>query len=141
MIERAYTKADAERVADLHRLCGFEYELPDLEAPSFLIQRVIEDEGQIAMAGLVRMTAEVYLLADTRWRTPMWRYQAMQRLEKSLEGQTSALRLTDENGNAPRQLEDVFCWMPPEIERSFGKRLSRMGWQRQLWAAFSRRVI
>jgi hypothetical protein len=37
-------------------------------------------------------------------------------------------------------LDDAQAFLPPRIARAFGRRLERLGWLRDPWPCFSRRV-
>lgn len=143
MIERPMIPEDVTSVTELHRACGLEYELPDLNCRSMLVKHVIEDEGKVPMAALVRMTAEMYLLVDAKWRSPAWRSQAFSRLEHGVEERLSHLYLqsTAHPFESARHVEDECCWMPPVLEKSFGRRLMRYGWLKNEWPTYSRRRV
>ncbi len=90
---REYTAADIDELRRLHAAQGFGYPLPDLDSPLFVSKLVLEDDAEdisaaafgrmsdagtcadtrsspekpkIAMAVLLRLTAEAYLLHDPR---------------------------------------------------------------------------
>ena len=81
------------------------------------------------MAILQRLTAETYLLHDPAAGTPRQRWQNFLALHDA------ALR-----DAAARGLDDAQAFLPPQIARSFGRRLARLGWTRDPWPCFSRRV-
>ena len=111
----------------MHAAQGFAYDFPDLANPLFLSKLVLEDDtGRAVMASLVRLTSEAYLLADPQTSKPRERWQWLLALHEV--ARQDALR---------RGLDDVHCWLPPEIARSFGRRLLRLGWRRPLWTCFA----
>jgi hypothetical protein len=114
----------------MHAAQGFAYDLPDLANPLFLSKLVVEDDaGRLAMASLVRLTSEVYLLADPRAGTPRERWHLLLALHAAAERDARA-----------RGLDDAHCWLPPQVARSFGRRLLRLGWRRPLWTCFAREL-
>ncbi|MGD0909488.1 MAG: hypothetical protein ABSA96_18050 [Candidatus Acidiferrales bacterium] len=85
--------------------------------------------SRVTMAILQRLTAETYLLHDPGAGTPRQRWQRFLALH-------DAARLHA----AARGLDDVQAFLPPRIARAFGRRLARLGWTRDPWPCFSRRV-
>jgi hypothetical protein len=144
----------------MHAAQGFGYPLPDLESPLFLSKLVLEDDGEervrdllgvrqnmdsgreqvdanspragssrVTMAILQRLTAETYLLHDPAAGTPRCRWKCFLTLHEAARG--AALE---------RGLDDVQAFLPPPIARAFGRRLARLGWTRDPWPCFSRRI-
>jgi hypothetical protein len=133
---REYTSADLVELRRLHAAQGFGYPLPDLDSPMFVSKLVLEEEessgarpGRIAMAVLLRLTAEAYLLHDREAGTPRSRWQNFLALHQAA-GRSAAAR----------GLDDVQAFLPPRVARAFGRRLSRLGWTRDPWTCFSARV-
>ena len=99
--------------------------------------RVCDDSGtgargekpKIAMAVLLRLTAEAYLLHDPAAGTPRGRWQNF-----------LALHDAARRSAASRGLDDVQAFLPSRVARAFGRRLSRLGWTRDPWDCFSQRV-
>ena len=85
--------------------------------------------SRIAMAVLLRLTAETYLLHDPTAGTPSLRWQRF-----------LALHEVARNSAAARGLDDVQAFLPPRVARAFGRRLTRLGWTQDPWPCFSRRV-
>jgi hypothetical protein len=85
--------------------------------------------SRVIMAVLQRLTAETYLLHDPGAGTPRQRWQNFLALHDA------ALR-----DAAARGLDDAQAFLPPQIARSFGRRLARLGWMRDPWPCFSRHV-
>ncbi len=144
----------------MHTAQGFGYPFPDLESPLFLSKLVLEDDGEdsvqalstvrqdipsgreeedgsspredrsrVTMAALLRLTAETYLLHDPGVGTPRRRWESFLALHDA--GRSAAFA---------RGLDDVQAFLPPPIARAFGRRLSRLGWTRDPWPCFSRRL-
>jgi hypothetical protein len=153
---REYTVADFDELRRLHATQGFGYPLPDLDSPLFVSKLVLEDDAEdnsaiasgstratgtcaetlgraekpkIAMAVLLRLTAEGYLLHDPAAGTPRLRWQNFLALHDAARASAGA-----------RGLDDVQAFLPPRVARAFGRRLSRLGWTRDPWDCFSQRL-
>ena len=84
---------------------------------------------RIAMAVLLRLTTEAYLLHDPAAGTPRLRWQRFLALHEAAR-----------NSAAARGLDDVQAFLPPQVARAFGRRLERLGWVRDPWTCFSQGV-
>ena len=124
---RPYTEADLERLKAIHAAQGFDYELPDLSKPEFIIRAVIENGNGVEAGLFLRKTAEVFLLME-----PTTRRKGIGRL---LIFDREITPLAKQEG-----LSHVDCWVPPKIERDFGKLMLRLGWYKQLWSSYTRKV-
>lgn len=100
--------------------------LPASSAPS---RENEKKPRRIAMAILLRLTAEAYLLHDPAAGTARQRWQHFLCLHEAAR-----------NSAAARGLDDVQAFLPPPVARAFGRRLQRLGWSRDLWPCFSSRV-
>ena len=127
MLVRPYTDADFAALRAMHAAQGFGYPLPDPSDPLFLVRTVVEDEGQARMAALLRLTAETYLLADPADGTPRQRWQWL-----------TALHEATREAAAAQGLADVQAFLPPQVARSFGRRLEKLGWRRDPWHCYAR---
>ncbi len=85
---------------------------------------------RVTMAILQRLTAETYLLQDPASGTPRQRWQRFLALHEAARRDAAA-----------RGLDDAQAFLPPRIARAFGRRLARLGWTRDPWPCFSRRVL
>ena len=146
---REYNPSDLDALRRMHAAQGFGYPLPDLESPLFLSKLVLEDDGEdvdssreaadsnspragsarVTMAVLQRLTAETYLLHDPAAGTPRRRWQSF-----------LALHDAARNAALARGLDDAQAFLPLPIARAFGRRLARLGWTRDPWPCFSRRI-
>jgi len=86
-------------------------------------------QSRIAMAVLLRLTAETYLLHDPAAGTPRLRWQRFLALHEAARSSAAA-----------RGLDDVQAFLPPRVARAFGRRLASLGWTHDPWPCFSRRV-
>jgi hypothetical protein len=86
--------------------------------------------AKIVGAALLRLTAEAYLLLDPRAGTPRERWQWL-----------LGLHAAAERDAWQRGLEDVHAWLPPPIAEKFGKRIHRLGWNRDdSWTPYCRKL-
>jgi hypothetical protein len=165
---REYTSADLVELQRMHAAQNFGYPFPNLDSPLFLSKLVLEEDesgdlpndlptengaregrealhrdslpehatnnetprSRITMAVLLRLTAETYLLHDPAAGTPPLRWQRFLALHEAARHSAAA-----------RGLDDVQAFLPPRVARAFGRRLSRLGWTRDPWACFSRKVM
>ena len=114
---REYTDADFEQIKRLHADSGYRYSLPALSGEEFYSRRVIQGREGIGMAAFMRLTSEVYLISDPQWRNPAWRLEALRQLQNVSVGDARA-----------KGVKEIVGFLPPEIEKKFGHRLTRMGW-------------
>jgi hypothetical protein len=143
VLVRAYEKCDLEDLQRIHAAQGFGYAFPDLSNPLFLTKLVLGGDRQrgsgatgsetgqgIIGAALLRLTAEAYLLLDPQAGTPRERWESLLTVHTATEQEAKR-----------RGLEDVHAWLPPEIARKFGKRLTRLGWIRDdTWTPYCKRL-
>lgn len=122
---------DIPALRALHEQQGFDYPFPDLSQPQFVqILVAVDDEDRPVQALMARETLELYMLGDSGWRTPKWRFATLQKL-----GYAMHLKLL---GMGYR---DVHAWLPPQVERAFGKRLVKsFGWVKSRWSCFAREL-
>jgi hypothetical protein len=122
---------DEPRLREIFAAQHFDYEFPKLDSPEFLATVVIcDDQSRPVMAVAARRTVELFLLADPKWGTPRWRLEALQITHNAMRSKLKQIGV-----------QDAHIWVPPDICKSFGRRLMRMfGWKRQLWPSFSREV-
>ena len=125
-----YQPEDLEALKKMHAAQGFGYPFPDLADPIFLSKLIVEDEaGTPLMASLVRLTSEVYLLVEPNVGTPRERWERLLALHEATR--LDALR---------RGLDDAHAFLPPQVERAFARRLLTLGWIKDPWASYCRRL-
>ena len=127
---REFQPSDLETLRQIHRAQNFKYDFPDLENPNFVVRLVSAgDDGRVQMALLGHRTVEAYLLA-TPSADPRQRYMEFLELHNAACDAGAALGY-----------EDAQAFLPPEIERRFGKRLAQLGWNRYVgaeWKCYGR---
>lgn len=129
---REFKPEDMDALKSLHARSGFKYELPDFADQQFVVRRVADDDGQIVMAGFLRQTTEAFLICDPHWRGPRWRYEALEAIHNDAVEQIRRMGF--------RSIE---AFLPPQIEKRFGKRLLSMGWKHYVeeeWPCYSLEV-
>lgn len=111
----------------MHELSGFPYAFPDLRGSLMESVLVVTDESDIPVAGVAaeRIT-QLYLWMDDEMH-PAAKLRIVRQLHESL---AEVLR--------SRGYGETNCFLPPQVERSFGRRLMRnFGWVKN-WASFAR---
>lgn len=121
---RPYTEADLEEIKTLHKEQGLDYELPTELLPA---SAVIEENGKITHALLLRMTSEAYWLFDPKTQTRRQRLGRMLMLRKEVSFVAKQIGL-----------EDVHAWLPPQMSENkcMNATLLKIGWERMLWQPY-----
>jgi hypothetical protein len=128
MIIREYRDSDLKALRSIHEKSQFNYELLAPNHKDIVVKRVLDQDGPRA-AVFLRRTHEAYLLIDKDWATPFARLSALRAMHNDVHGHAHEAGITE-----------VFFWMPPEIEKSFARRLGKWGWKKQLWHSYSNDV-
>jgi len=133
---RDYEPTDMPDLIAIHHANGLPANcFPELEIqdgdkkvpnPLYAVKRTVIQQGTIAMCGVLKITSEVYLLLDHKVGDPEQRWQWLQELSEDLK----------QRGYA-KGLEDLTLWVPPEVEKSFGKRLQDLGYQPSPWKSYT----
>jgi hypothetical protein len=124
---RTFEERDLTALAEIHAENGLPPNcMPDPADPLMLIKAVVEQHGKPVMATFLKGTSEIYLLVDHNYSTPEDRWQMMQELRDYLCREAWRLGL-----------DQMTCWVPPEIDKSFSKRLEELGFQRSTWASYT----
>jgi hypothetical protein len=123
---RHATPEDWPTILEMHGKMGIDYELP--AQGKFCSSVVFEDDaGQVRMAILLRPTVEAYMIVDRNEKIdPREQWSRFVVLHRASEKDAIA-----------KGYDDVYACPPPELQRSFGKRLSKLGWFRP-WGAWNR---
>ena len=121
MLTRLYKPSDLADIERMHRAMGFDFEMPDLDSdPLWHIKMVCERDGKVVAGAFAHLTAEVYGFFDPDAGTPKDRFENLLALHEA--GTEVAYRTGG--------LSDLHVFLPPQIQKSFGKRLMRMKWKR-----------
>ena len=129
LIVRQYKDADKAALHYLFDARGFAYDLPDLKGSDILAALVLEEETKVRAAALLRLEVNAFLLLDGDWATPRDRWEALQIIHEAMRERAEHAGIKEAN-----------CWLPPEIEKQFAPRIEELGWRRNLWSNYSRKV-
>lgn len=122
MIIRDYISTDRPAIITSISNRAFQFPFPTPEDPDIVIRKVIEDEGLPVGVGLVQVTHQAYMVIDPNWRSPKWRWEALQSLHVKLSESCDAQRIREVN-----------AWTP---SRAFGRRLLSLGWMRSEYPSY-----
>lgn len=130
---REYLDSDLAALQQMHASQGFAYGFPDLRDPLFISKLILQDDaGRPTMAALARLTCEMYLLVDRgagQPANPQQRY-----------AQLLALHDAGERDLVNKGLQDAHAWLPPQIAKRFGRRLTKWGWVRDdAWTPYCKK--
>lgn len=124
---RPIIEADWPIIRKMHADSGLPLAcLPDLHNPLFRVKIAAVHEGKAVQAGFVKLTGEAFVLLDHGYGTPQERWDTLALLISS--GLAEAARIG---------LDQVTCWLPPEVEAAFGKRLEALGFIRSPWISYT----
>lgn len=129
MFLRNYQESDKIALESLFKSHNFDYTLPEANGDDILCALVLEEDGQIRAAAILRLEVNCFLLLDHKWGTPQERWEALQVIHEMARQKAENAGINEAN-----------CWPPPEIEKSFSDRLEALGWRQNLWNSYSRRV-
>lgn len=109
---RDYELKDFEDIKRIHTNSGIPYVLPNLNAPLFIVTKVLEVEGTVRCALGAWVQTELYCwMDDSEWSDAEGKHLALQLLEKE------TMRDLYLKG-----IDHAVLWLPPNMER-FGERL------------------
>lgn len=98
---------DFDRIAEIHKATGFDYNLPDLASDLIVVSKVYELDGVIRMAGVMRYQVELfYWLDPSDWTQPMEKLKVMEQM--ALESFEEA---------ATKGIDCCVLYVPPGKER------------------------
>jgi hypothetical protein len=119
---------EARDIQQIHDDSGFDYRLPDFSGnPRFPIQRAISNNGKFMAASLVKVEAEVYLFMNHENGTPQERWEGLRLLHADVVSRARQIGF-----------DQLYCVLPPEIEKSFGPRLQELGWSKDRgWSKYT----
>lgn len=123
---RDYRPEDRPEIERIHQAQGIDYTL-DVDGPLFVVKKVLEVDGKIKAALVLKLCAETMLLLDGE-QEPQEKMQEMEEL------QASVLKEAYDKG-----LDEIHAAIP---EIGFDKRLLQLGWQKDRpgWNLWTRRT-
>ena len=127
---RAFQIQDEATIHAIHQANELpEQCFPDFTDPLILYTGVMEQEGKVVMSCSLKGTAELFLFVDHAAGTPEQRWQWMLELREHIVQEAWRLGLNE-----------MSCWIPPEIETSFADRLFEMGFQKSPWSCYTLKI-
>jgi hypothetical protein len=108
---RDVKKSDHSTLATIHESSGIDYLMPDLDDSLFIVKVT---DGHHGLA--VKLEGTVYLWLDHAHGTPEERWQIFHELVEEAKKQAWA-----------KGLDTLTAVIPPELEKSFAKRLEEIG--------------
>jgi hypothetical protein len=128
---RHYRESDFEILKQIHAKQGFDYDFPDISEAQFIVRAVYADDNDIPIqAILARQTVELYMLSDSSVGTPGERLEIFKELYGAVRAELKRLGVAD-----------VHAWLPPQVQKSFGRRLVKMfGFTESKWRCFWKAV-
>ncbi len=123
---RKYRPQDLEAIKRLHVRSGLPANcFPDIQSRQSVVQLVSESRGVVTQAAFVKLVGEGYVLVDHDAGTPQERWASL--------GDLIARGLHD----AAEHVDQVSCWIPPTLEKSFGPKLEVLGFIKSPWQSYT----
>jgi len=126
---RQIQNRDIDKLKEIHSASGFDYKFPNLN--EFFPIPAVVDENDIPVLVVASLpTVELFLLADSTWETPGIRMEAFKLIHEFVRRDLQS-----------RGIVEAVAWIPPELSKSFLRRLNKMGWNSgRGWPCYSRRT-
>lgn len=124
---RPMEQRDLSAIAEIHAQAGYAFPLPDFVSPLMETAQVItDDDGKVLMGAAAKRVPELFLFcAPGGALHPFVKIEAIKMLHEAVR-----------NDLAPKGFIEGFAFIPPEIERAYGRHLRRsFGWE-QAWSAY-----
>jgi len=126
---RQIQEYDVEKLIEIHSSLGFDYKFPNLNE-FFPIPTVVDHNDSPIMVVASLPTVELFFFCDPSWETPGMRMEAFKSIHEFVRKDLSSRGIVEAN-----------AWLPPQVAKSFGRRLQKMGWNHNRnWPCFSRRT-
>jgi len=124
---RALQPSDIPTLRNLYEMSGLPYTFPDLRGPLMESVLVVADDNDVPVAACAaERIIQLYLLIDDSLHPA-----AKLRYIKQLHTHLSVVLKS-------KGYQEANCFVPPEMEKSFGRRLMRtFSWVRN-WPSFAR---
>lgn len=130
IIVRPRRAEDSEAIRELHLRQHLSYELPSLDG-EHVYGAVLEEDGKVTHAVLLRQTCEVYWLFDPRKETRKETLGRLLILNREMEPAAAKLGLTD-----------AHCFLPPQLDanKKMQRTMNHFGWQKADWICYVKEV-
>lgn len=131
MTIRGMLPSDIPRLEQLHKEAGFDYPFPKLDKDFLPVPVIVDENNQVVMAIASMPCVEVFFFMDKNWETPGMKMEAFRLIHEFARRELSR-----------KGFVEVNAFLPPEIEKSFGRKLiKKFKWRKGLgWPCFSRRL-
>lgn len=120
---------DLSKLEYLYKIQGFDYPLPTTD--EFMEDEVLvndNDEPVVRIAALNMV--ELYLFIDPDFETPGMKFELFKLLHEHMR-----VKL------ANRGVAGAHVFLPPQVEKSFSRRLTKqLGWVKSTWTCLFRRI-
>ena len=134
---RKFENTDLPTVVELQKANDLPGEcLPDLEIetpegkrepnPLFVVKRVLDHEGKTAMMCFLKIRSELYFFVDHTIATPEERWKMLQEFTEDMKHEAWKIGL-----------DQMTAFIPPDIDESFSKRLTDLGFVKSPWVPYS----
>ena len=124
---RAFEMSDVVRTREIHEANGLpENCFPDLADPLFIVKLTVEQDGKPVMASFLKGASELFLIVDHSAGTAEERWEWLQQLTEEMKKKAWELGL-----------DQMSAWIPPEMEKSFAKRLEQLGFIKSPWTCWT----
>lgn len=123
---RDYVESDLPRLKEIHSEAGYQFPFPDLSSPLIgHVKVLVDDEDFPLMAVCSKLVPEVILLcAPGGEMHPLMKLKGIGMIHEAMRKELEP------------EYDEAFCFVPPEIEKSYGNHLRRkFGWLKT-WAGF-----
>ena len=94
--------------------------------PLFVVKRVFEVDGQTAMMCFLKVRSELYFFIDHTVGTPEERWKWLQEFTEDMKHEAWK-----------QGFDQMTCFIPPDTDISFSKRLKDLGFERSPWVPYS----
>jgi hypothetical protein len=128
---RTYEPRDFQAIQRIHKENSLDFKFPNLNSGQFLVNKVLEVEGQTRASYALKVTAESYLWLDrSGWTDAAGRWATVKALDKEVTETAASLGI-----------DSLTLCLPPGYER-FGKRIRTLGFNeiRPDWTVFTKEI-
>jgi hypothetical protein len=94
--------------------------------PLFVVKRVYEYKNETALICFLKLRSELYFFIDHTIGTPEERWQMLKEFTEDMRQQAWK-----------KGLDQMTAFVPPEVDKSFGKRMEDLGFVRGPWVPYS----
>ena len=123
---RSANPEDFETLRRAHAQSGLIFKMPDLGSRmTEAAELVIDERGEIVMGAVAQRAAEIFLFSPAGQLHPVVKMEGIRLLHGAIR-----------DNIVPKGYTEGFAFIPPEIERSYGRHLRKwFGWEKT-WAAY-----